>query len=301
MSIPYDDTQLAGDLAATAQSVRHSTVHVRNGRWGGGAGVVWQPNGLIITNAHVAQGSTAQVELFDGRTFEADVTRRDPQRDLAALSIKAAGLPAATIADSDALRVGQIAVALGNPLGLSGALTLGIIHAIAPAEGRGRQTWVQADIRLAPGNSGGPLVDARGRVIGINSMIAGGMGLAVPSNAVQRFLLAHGNRPRLGLTMQPVIVPVNRRRSTLRGLLVLEVARGSAADHAGVYVGDILIGLAGRPFGGPRDLDDALHEARASGTVQLDVVRGGQPRSLAVVLSREDRTSGIGEGAGEAA
>jgi serine protease Do len=300
MAMVYD-TQLADDLAATAERVRRSTVHVRNGQHGGGAGVIWRPDGLIITNAHVARATTAEVELFDGRTLEAEVTSRDPQRDLASLAIPADGLPAAPIADSDALRVGQVAVAVGNPLGLSGALSLGIIHAIAPAEGHGTQTWVQADIHLAPGNSGGPLVDATGAVIGINSMIAGGLGLAVPSNAVQRFLMVQGERPRLGLTMQPVLVPVGARRDAYRGLLVLEVAPGSAADRAGVYVGDILVGIDGRHFSGPRDLDAALRSIDPKGALSLDLLRGGKNQSLPVVLSPEKQRTGTPEGAGAAA
>lgn len=300
MGMVYD-TQLADDLATTAERIRRATVHVRNGQHGGGAGVIWRPDGLVITNAHVARGTTAEVELFDSRTFEVQVTSRDPQRDLASLTIKAEDLPAAPIADSDALRVGQVAVAVGNPLGLSGALTLGIIHAIAPAEGHGRQTWVQADIHLAPGNSGGPLVDASGAVIGINSMIAGGLGLAVPSNAVQRFLLSQGERPRLGLTMQPVLVPVGTRRDAYRGLLVLEVAPESAADRAGVYVGDILVGTNGRQFSGPRDLDSALRAVDPNGTLSLDLLRGGKHQSLPVLLSPEKQRTGTPEGAGAAA
>lgn len=300
MTMVYD-TQLTDDLVTTAERVRHSTVHVRNGQHGGGAGVIWRSDGLIITNAHVARGTTAVVELFDGQTFEAQVTSRDPQRDLASLSITADNLPAAPIADSDALRVGQVAVAVGNPLGLSGALTLGIIHAIAPAEGRGRETWVQADIHLAPGNSGGPLVDASGAVIGINSMIAGGLGLAVPSNAVQRFLMTQGERPRLGLTMQPVLVPVGTRRDGYRGLLVLEVAPESAADRAGVYVGDILIGVGGEHFGGPRDLDAALRSVDPRGTLVLDLLRGGKNQALPVVLSPQSQRTSTREGAGVAA
>lgn len=295
------DTRLADDLAATADRVRRSTVHVRQGRQGSGSGVIWRPDGLVITNAHVARGDAAEVELFDGRTFEARVTSRDPRRDLAALRIGAEGLPAAPIADSDALRVGQVAVAVGNPLGLSGALSLGIIHAIAPAEGRGRQTWVQADIHLAPGNSGGPLVDASGGVIGINSMVAGGLGLAVPSNAVQRFLLAQRERPRLGLTMQPVLVPVGSRRDAYRGLLVLEVEPGSAAERAGAYVGDILVGVGGRQFAGPGDLDDALHAAAPAGILALDLLRGGKQQALTVVLSAGTEANGTREGAGAAA
>ncbi len=295
------DTRIADELAVTAERVRRSTVHVRDGRRGGGAGVIWRADGLIITNAHVARGAQAQVELADGRTFEADVTARDPQRDLAALVVKSDELPAAPIADSDTLRVGQIAVAVGNPLGLSGALTLGIIHAIAPAEGHGRQAWVQADIRLDPGNSGGPLVNPFGAVIGINSMVAGALGLAVPSNAVQRFLLSQGEKPRLGLTMQPVLVPAGERRDAYRGLLVIEVHPGSAADSAGIFVGDILVGVGGRHFEGPQDLDDALRAVGSSNTINLDLLRGGKPRPLTVLLSPEKHGRATPEGAGVAA
>jgi serine protease Do len=132
-------------------------------------------------------------------------------------------------------------------------------------------------------------------------MIAGGLGLAVPSNAVQRFLMVQGERPRLGLTMQPVLVPVGARRDAYRGLLVLEVAPKSAADRAGVYVGDILVGVGGRHFSGPRDLDTALRAVDPNGTLFLDLLRGGKMQALPVVLSPEKQRTGTLEGAGAAA
>jgi serine protease Do len=143
---------------------------------------------------------------------------------------------------------------------------------------------VQADVRLAPGNSGGPLADVQGRVIGINSMVAGGLGLAVPSNAVQRFLGAGGARPRLGVTMQPVVVPAGGG-ATLAGLLVLEVAAESAAEAAGLIVGDILIGTGMARFDGPQSLLQALDQAAASGGLQLDVLRGGRQIRVEAMLS----------------
>jgi len=208
---------------------------------GAGSGVIWRDDGLIVTNAHVARGPGATVELADGRAFPAEVVARDRQRDLAALQIQANDLPAATILDSDTLRVGQLVMAVGNPLGMVGAMTMGIIHSIAPAEGRGRGAWIQADVSLLPGNSGGPLADAGGRVVGINSMVAGELGLAVPSNAVQRFLGYGGQRPQLGVVMQPVLVPVNGQR--VGGMLVLEVTPDSPAEAAGMIVGDNLTGV----------------------------------------------------------
>lgn len=178
---------LAGvpSLAALAAHLRRSSVEV-SGPWrGGGSGVIWNSDGLIVTNAHVARGPRAQVTLSDGRTFQAEVVRRDSRRDLAALRIDMRGLPAADSGDSGRLRAGHMVAALGNPFGVTGALSIGIVHATDEAN------WIQADVRLAPGNSGGMLADASGRVIGINTMIVGGIALAVPSNAVESFLSAH--------------------------------------------------------------------------------------------------------------
>lgn len=291
----FDEQEaLAEELAVTAQLLRRSTVHVRSGRMGGGSGVVWSPEGLIITNAHVARGPQAEVELWDGQTFQAEVTARDQGRDLASLQVQgAADFPSAPIANSDELRVGQLVVAVGNPLGLSGALTMGIIHALAPAEGRGRQTWVQADLRLAPGNSGGPLADVTGSVIGINSMVSGGLGLAVPSNAVEWFLGNQGSRPQLGVTMQPVVVPVAGRHGDRPGLLVLDVAAGSAAERAGVMVGDILIGVDGYLFEGPNDLLSALQGIGTKSVMQLELLRGGtRVTREAVLLGNREASKG---------
>jgi serine protease Do len=147
---------------------------------------VWRSDGLIVTNAHVAQRG-ATVVLADGRVFDAELVRWDPERDLAALRIAASALPAAQVGDAETLRVGEMVFAVGNPLGLTGALTAGMIHAIGPRH-EPRPRWIQADLRLAPGNSGGPLADARGHVVGVNAMVAGGLALAVPSSTVERFL-----------------------------------------------------------------------------------------------------------------
>lgn len=184
MTITPNDPISVTELEAVAAALRRSTVQVRSRKMGVGSGVIWN-NGLIITNAHVLRGSRATVELSDGRVFDA-VCIRDAQQDLAALKVAAVDLSAATIGDSDTLRVGQLVLAVGNPLGVVGALTTGIIHAIGPKDTFSK--WVQADVRLAPGNSGGPLADAQGRVIGINTVIAGGVALAVPSNVVERFV-----------------------------------------------------------------------------------------------------------------
>jgi serine protease Do len=180
-AIPLDSA-----AAALAAELARSTVEVRPlGRGAGagvavGAGVVWHRDGLILTNAHVARGRVSVV-LSDRRVLSARLVARDVERDLAALVVDATGLPAAEIGDSSALRVGELVVAVGNPLGLVRALSAGLVHAVG-------QRSIQADLRLAPGNSGGPLADARGRVVGLNAMIVGGLAVAVPSNEARRFV-----------------------------------------------------------------------------------------------------------------
>jgi serine protease Do len=237
-----------------AEQLRRSTVQVQtHGRGqGGGSGVIWSKDGVIVTNAHVARGSSAKVALWDGSVHEATLVSRDTRRDLATLKIDALGLPAATPGDSSALRVGELVIAVGNPLGFIGALTTGVVHSLP-----NRRRWVAADVRLAPGNSGGPLADAQGRVIGINTMIAGGLALAVPSNAVGDFLSRRGEQgPALGVTLQPV-----QLRGGAFGFLLLKVDQGSAAEGASLMIGDVLTGAGGRPFASFDDLHSALDSA----------------------------------------
>jgi serine protease Do len=240
---------------------------------GGGSGIIWSGDGLIITNAHVAHGSQAKVSLWDGRSYDASVLNRDPRRDLASLKIHATNLPAATPGNSSALRVGELVIAVGNPFGFIGALTTGVVHSLP-----GRQRWVAADVRLAPGNSGGPLADAWGRVIGINTMIAGGLALAVPSNAVGRFLQGETG-PTLGVTLQPVPL-----QDGAFGFLLLKVDPDSAAENASLMIGDLLTGAAGRPFASVDDLHAAVE---SSGEIlDLQFRRGDRraTRSTAVRL-----------------
>lgn len=268
------------DFAGVAARLRQSTVQVRSGRAGSGSGVIWRPNGVIVTNAHVAHGPRASIEFWDGRVLDAEVTAIDRRRDLASLLVAASNLPAVQVGDSDQLRVGQLVLAMGNPLGLTGALTAGIVHAIAPAQPHESQTWVQADVHLAPGNSGGPLADALGRVIGVNSMVAGGLGLAVPSNAVSRFLAGTGHRPRLGVAAQAVSTVTDGRR--VSGLLVFETEPGTPAETAGLIVGDILLAAAGHSLATVDDLGLALPDAGSR--IRLDVLRGGTLLSMEVQI-----------------
>lgn len=283
-------------LAAAAERLAQSTVQVRDasprdatrdvprGPSGAGSGVVWSPDGTIVTNAHVVRGARRMaVELTDGRTFDAEVTRVDRRRDLAALRVDALHLPAARPGDSSALRVGQLVFALGHPWGVRNTMTTGIVHAVGGAGG-----WVQADVALAPGNSGGPLADAWGRVIGVNSMIVRGLAVAVPSEAVARFLAApaDGRRPAIGVTARAVVVRGVGESDRL-AFVVLGVAPGSAAEGAGLQVGDLIVGTRGEAFATPGDLADALADAGiASAPLELDVSRGGRAPTTVRVTPR---------------
>ncbi len=272
-----------GDIA---ERLRRSTVHVHaagGGARGSGSGVVWTPDGLIITNAHVVRDSGATVELWDGRQLNAELMARDPRRDLASLRVYGDDLTAAVPGDSSALRPGELVIAIGNPLGFTGALSTGCVHAIGPLRGLGRQTWIQADVRLLPGNSGGPLANANGRVVGINTMIAGGLALAIPSNTVAEFLRRGTPGVPLGVVVRPV--PVDTAAGRLLGLLVLDVAAGSAAESASLITGDLLIGAGGRRFREVDDLAEAI-EAAAGAVLQLEFLRGDRraERQVAVRL-----------------
>ncbi len=175
------------DFTAVTAQLRDVTVQVYGARTGVGSGVVWTSKGLIVTNAHVVRGRLARVVFPTGHAVEARLLAWDGDSDLAALETNTGGLMTADISDSDALRVGELVVAVGSPFGLAGAVTAGVIHAI-PSRRPSGPGFIEADVRLAPGNSGGPLADSRGRVIGINARIAGGLALAVPSNVVTRFV-----------------------------------------------------------------------------------------------------------------
>jgi len=175
------------ELDGLAALVRSFTVAI--GARGGsslGSGVVWQSDGLIVTNAHVVRDERPLVSFAEGATLDARVIAVDRRRDLALLSVDAEGLRAAPIGDAESLRAGSLVLALGHPLGVANAMSLGVVHAVTTR--RGMPRYIAADLRLAPGNSGGPLVDTAGRVVGINAMIVGGLGVAIPTTVVRRFL-----------------------------------------------------------------------------------------------------------------
>jgi serine protease Do len=243
-----------------AERLRRSTVQVHSpaGR-GSGSGVIWSADGLVVTNAHVARGADLEVELWDGRRLPARLLTRDARRDLASLRIAAASLDAAAPADSSALRPGELVLAIGSPLGFAGALSTGVVHSVGPIGGMGNRAWIRAQVRLAPGNSGGPLANAEGRVVGINTAIVNGLGIAVPSNDAAEFV-RRGPSPSLGVTLRPVSA----------GVLILDVDPDGAAATASLKAGDLLLLSV-----------DELYNALDSGqpALRLRFMRGAPSRS----------------------
>lgn len=178
------------DLALIADSLRDLTVGVHvpgERRAGEGAGVIWHASGLVVTNAHCIRRRDIGVRTASGQLLDAELVAHDPRVDLALLAVPGLRGREPRFADVDSLRAGEVLISYGHPLGVRDAIALGILHSVV-RDRASSPRWICADIRLAPGNSGGPLVDAEGRIVGINTMIVGGLGLAIPAALVQRFI-----------------------------------------------------------------------------------------------------------------
>jgi serine protease Do len=272
----------AAELAAR---LRASVVEVQDHRHGVGAGTIWQPDGLILTNHHVVPGDEAQVVLADGRRLAGRVVGRDQANDLAAVRVDAVGLPAVEVGDARRLRVGELVLAVGHTFGLRGALTVGVVSAAPAAEpSDGQRELIRADLLLGPGNSGGPLADARGRVVGLNAMVSGGLALAVPSHLAAS-LVAPGSAPaRLGLGLRAVRLGpgLAALAGSERAALVVSLAEAGPAGRAGLLLGDVVVGLDGQPLDAPDGLLAALRSWRG-GPLRLRLLRGGRPLEVAVL------------------
>ncbi|MCD6053009.1 MAG: peptidase and chymotrypsin/Hap [Rubrobacteraceae bacterium] len=280
------------------EGVQRSVVQVRSSGQGVGAGVIWPGDGLVLTNHHVVSGrrrrGNIRVALRDGRTLEADVVKSGLDLDLALLRLEGdhGDLPAAPVGDSDALRVGELVYAIGHPWGSVGAVSAGIVGGVGELRGPGRGSsarYVRSDVALAPGNSGGPLLNARGEVVAINAMIFGLMALSIPSNEAQAWV-AGERRPRLGIRVLPVELPAFlRREAGTAGLVIAGVETGGAADMAGLLVGDVLLAIAGKPLGEAGTLLETM--AHAGDVVSLRLMRGGKIMVMEVRLEESGRAA----------
>ncbi len=308
--LPKTDEELL-DAYSTAvvgavEAIGPAVVRVERER-GGGSGVIFTPDGFVLTNSHVVHGTDhTTVTLPDGRTTRADLVGDDVDTDLAVLRIDGSSLPWASLGDSRRLRVGQIAIAIGNPFGFHHSATAGIVSGVGRSlrakSGRLMDDIVQTDASLNPGNSGGPLVTSQAEVIGVNTatiLHAQGLCFAVAINTarfVASRLISHGRVPRsyIGVGGQDTRVPrahANANRLAVSsGVLVLSVEPASPAAKAGFKKGDVIIGLGDEAVSGVDDLHRCLTDELIGVTTAVAILRGGERRRFAVVPAESRRS-----------
>ena len=298
-------TSVAARASRSVVGIRTTTA--RRGATSSGSGFALTPDGLILTNSHVIAGARRiEVDTVDGECLDADLIGDDAHTDTALIRITG-NVPAVTLGRSRALRVGQLAIAIGNPLGFDCTVTAGVVSALGrslrSSTGRLIDDVVQTDVALNPGNSGGPLMNAQGRVIGMNTAIiqgAQGLCFAIGIDTVREVavgLLRFGRirRASLGIGAQTVTVSQSiRRQFGLRGrtaVRVTEVTSGSAAAAAGLRAGDLLVEIAGREIGGVDELWRWLTQERIGSATAIEIVRTGRRQSLSVTPRELDGTS----------
>ena len=288
-----------------ARQVTPTVVSIVVPQYGSGSGAVIRRDGMILTNAHVVgTARSVQVGLADGRKVTGTVLGRDVGLDVAVVRIPVNDAPVAPLGNSDQLQVGQLAIAVGNPLGLERTVTTGVISAVnRPGRTLGGETFIQTDAAISPGNSGGPLVDSRGNVIGINSAEllgqgVSGLGFAIPINlamAMANQVLATGHyvRPFLGIAFSDVDedLAAQFRLPVRQGVLVTDVQAGSPAARGGIREQDIITKINDTPVAMGGDVRRVLRGLRPGDTVRLSVVRppDGVRATLTVRLGQTSR------------
>ncbi len=282
-------TAVAADLTPHVAAVE---VTGRDGRSGAGSAVVFTGDGFLLTNAHVVSRAVRGRAVFsDGAEADVDVVGADPLSDLAVVRARTATPPPATLGDAGTLRVGQLVVAVGNPLGLTGSVTAGVVSGLGRSlptrDGRTARVVedvIQTDAALNPGNSGGALADSSSRVVGINTAVAGwGLGLAVPINDTTRriigSLVSDGRvrRAYLGLvsTPAPLPAPLAERTGRRRGLRIVDVVPGSPADRSGLKAGDLVLEAGRRPVADAQSLQRLLFADAIGQPLPMTVSRRG--------------------------
>jgi S1-C subfamily serine protease len=283
-------------VIAVNERLAPSVANLRSGR-GGGSGVVITADGFVVTSAHVVERtSTVTASFVDGTELAADVVGADPLSDLAVLRTHDGGLLPAELGDASALRVGQLVVAIGNPHGFAGSVTAGVVSALGRSlptrAGRVVDNVIQTDAALNPGNSGGALADGGGRVVGINTAVAGvGLGLAVPINEATRrivgALMSEGRfrRAYLGIAggTRPLPPRLARELGRRAGVEVVEVAPGSPASAAGLRPEDLIVAVDGDAVERVDDVQRLMVGDRIGTDVRLEVLRGDRTVELRLV------------------
>ena len=312
-AVPVDEREAldaySSAVIAVVERLAPSVASLRVTRAGGrgplavglGSAVALTPDGFLLTSAHVVagRGSAGQAAFTDGREVRFRVIGRDTLSDLAVLRAEADDLPPAELGDAEGLRVGQLVVAIGNPHGFAGSVTAGVVSALgralpvrSPRGGRVIDNVIQTDAALNPGNSGGALADSRGRVVGVNTALAGvGLGLAVPVNELTRSVIAalmkegRVRRGYLGIAGGPRPLPPRVRADwpTGTGLEVVEVVAGSPAERAGLRAEDLIVEVAGSPVVSVEALQRRVGAESIGVPLEIAVLRGGDVLRLTVV------------------
>jgi serine protease Do len=293
-SFPLPDV-FSSALTELFRSAQPGIVQVRTDRRGGGTGIVWRSDGYIITNHHVVASNNASVQvlLSDGRTLAAKVLHSSPQLDLAMLKVPAQDLTALPVGKSATLRAGEWVFAIGHPWGQRWALTAGIVSSLSTMKPENGQTtqYIKSDVRLAPGNSGGPLLNADGHVVGVNAMIFGGdLSVSIPSDVVQSWIaeLPRG-RVVLGVEIQQVDLPIAVRQQLQpeRGIGLLVVGTSArSASLQDLLVGDIILEVAGTPTSDAATLRKIVAQQQEGGALAAKLVRGGIVLDTSFVTQR---------------
>jgi serine protease Do len=323
-SVPFDFVQAAqkatpsvvnitAKIARTSRTSQEDFFNFFGGRGGGGgpvegsgSGVVYSENGYILTNNHVVEGaSELEVTLADNRKYKATLVGTDTRTDLAVIKIDATGLIPAEVGNSDDVRIGEWALAVGNPFDLTSTVTAGIISAKGRnidllGKGASIEAFIQTDAAVNPGNSGGALVDAQGKLIGINTAIATrtgsfqGYSFAIPVNLVRRVvddIINYGTykRPYLGVTILELDSDLAKELSVdaSQGVVIDELVDGGSAQYAGLQVKDVIIGIDGREVKSVPELQEVIGRAKVGDTVNLKVLRKSKSIMVAVKLREQ--------------
>ena len=312
--IPQSDQELLDAyymaVIDVVEKVGPAVVSIRVGRkvrsdgfdeGGQGSGIIITPDGFILTNHHVVtQARQIEVIMTDGRVLPATQIGSDAATDLAVIRVMAAGLPYAKLGVSSTLRVGQLVIAIGNPLGFQSTVSTGVVSALGRTmrseNGRLMENIIQTDVPLNPGNSGGPLVDSRGRVIGINTAmikLAQSISLAVPSDTASWVigeLMTRGKVDRAYLGIVGQVLPISRVFQRLRLsntetiVQVISVEKNGPAYTAGVEEGDVLLQLDGKDIGTIDDMHKVLHKKKAGSEITLLIIRDGKRKEVQIVV-----------------